>query len=164
MAMCRLNKVEKARNDQGNCGKCGQPIKAGDSYRWWKGRYTGKRVRCSKPSCTPQLYELETNPLRAEAMQAEDAVSSCQGAEDAGTAAEFLREAIRAHRKGTEMQSTWVVVWYDPEMHIDYRGQPHLQAEDWRNQSTAEAVAATYRARGQRAWVVELKGEGKGRG
>lgn len=62
------------------------------------------------------------------------------------------------------MQSTWVVIWYDPEHHLDYKGQPMLTAEDWRNQSTAEAVAAVYRARGQRAWVTELKGEGKGKG
>lgn len=67
------------------------------------------------------------------------------------------------NRKGKEMRDTWCVVWYDP-MRLDDQGLPELHAEDWRNQSTAEAVAAVYRARGQRAWIVELKGEGKGRG
>lgn len=46
--MPRVNRVKKARKDQGSCGKCGEPILAGDPYIWAKPRYGGKRVRCVK--------------------------------------------------------------------------------------------------------------------
>ena len=47
--MARVTTVEKARKDQGNCSGCGDPIKVGDSYRWWKFLRGPRYVRCSKP-------------------------------------------------------------------------------------------------------------------
>lgn len=93
--MCRLNRVTKARQAQGKCGRCGAAIEAGDAYRWWKGRYTRRNVRCMRSSCTPQPWELETNPLKAEAMQGEDAHANATSmTSDAASAASYLREAI----------------------------------------------------------------------
>jgi len=46
--MPRVNHVAKARKAQGNCGKCGTPIKQGDPYKWIKFRYGGKRIICGK--------------------------------------------------------------------------------------------------------------------
>lgn len=95
MSMCKLNTVTSARKAQGKCQKCGTPIEVGDGYRWWQGRYTSKRVRCLKSACYPQSWERETNPLRAEHMQAEALVSEAQGIEDDPvTAAARLSEAV----------------------------------------------------------------------
>lgn len=41
----RITTVAKAQKDQGSCGVCHEPIHKGDSYRWIKPRYGGKRVR-----------------------------------------------------------------------------------------------------------------------
>jgi hypothetical protein len=81
MSMCKLNTVTSSR-DERTCLKCGGTIAKGDGYRWWKGRYTDKRVRCMKASCTPRPWERETNTLRASPMQAESLVSSVQSSED----------------------------------------------------------------------------------
>jgi hypothetical protein len=95
VSMCKLNRVKAARKSPGECGKCGETIEVGQPYRWWKGRFTGKRVRCAKYSCAPQAWELETNGLKAEAMQGEDMVNQAQACtEDAESAASFLRDAI----------------------------------------------------------------------
>jgi len=42
----RINHVQKARKDQGRCGRCDKEIKVGDPYKWIKPRYGGKKVRC----------------------------------------------------------------------------------------------------------------------
>lgn len=56
--MPRVTTVNKAQKDQGACGKCGNEIKVGSSYRWWKFRYGGRRVRCAKPECAPKASDL----------------------------------------------------------------------------------------------------------
>lgn len=95
MSMCKLNRVKAARKSPGECGRCHHVIEAGEPYRWWKGRFTGKRVRCAKSACTPQAWELETNGLKAEAMQGEDIVGQAKACnEDAESAASFLMDAI----------------------------------------------------------------------
>lgn len=79
MSMCRLNTVTRARKAQGKCGSCYTPIEPGDAYRWWRGRFGPKRVRCMSPRCTPAPWERETNPLRAEHMQAAAQVDRLTG-------------------------------------------------------------------------------------
>lgn len=49
--MPRINRVKKARKDQGRRGKCGTELTAGKPYRWIKFRYGGKRVRCVATEC-----------------------------------------------------------------------------------------------------------------
>ena len=42
--MARINRVGKARKDQGRCAPCGEPILAGQAYKWVKPRaYRGGR-------------------------------------------------------------------------------------------------------------------------
>lgn len=94
MSLCRVNTVQHARKPQGKCQKCGTAIEVGDPYRWWKGRYTGKYLRCMASACYPQAYERETNPLRADHMRADDLVSSARMLAD--QPAQALNELIEA--------------------------------------------------------------------
>lgn len=91
MSLERLETVKSARKDQRPCGKCGQAISAGDAYRWWGGRFTGKKVRCMKPDCTPEDWEREGNPLMAEFMQAEDLAGKAM---DAALAARDAMQSV----------------------------------------------------------------------
>ncbi len=59
----RVITVKKARKAQGNCGRCGDPISVGDSYRHWSFRYGGTQRRCLKPSCSPRQSELTQNEV-----------------------------------------------------------------------------------------------------
>lgn len=46
----RTHFVKKARKAQGKCLQCGKKIEVGASYRWAKGRYGPKMVKCSDHS------------------------------------------------------------------------------------------------------------------
>lgn len=95
MSLCKLHTVKSARKPQGKCGKCGTAIEVGDGYRWWQGRYTGKRVRCMAGACTPRVWERETNSLRQEHMQAEDEVATLKNEVlDPQAATQALQDAI----------------------------------------------------------------------
>lgn len=56
--MPRVTAVKAAKIDQGNCSKCGDPIPAGQPYRWWKFNFGAKYKRCMKPACTPKPSDL----------------------------------------------------------------------------------------------------------
>lgn len=67
--MARLNTVKSFRGTtktpDGNltCGKCGDTITRGDTYRWWANKLPGSRgsfrnIRCAKPECTPRGSEM----------------------------------------------------------------------------------------------------------
>lgn len=56
--MPRVNRVNKARKDQGTCGNCGVLISRGDEYVWWKFRWSGRYVRCGKSECYPRASDL----------------------------------------------------------------------------------------------------------
>jgi hypothetical protein len=47
----RVNTVDRCRKSPGTCGRCGTKITEGMGYRWAKGRYTGKKVRCLNAAC-----------------------------------------------------------------------------------------------------------------
>lgn len=112
MAMCKLETVKAARKAQGKCERCQTPIEAGSAYRWWKGRYTSKHIRCMKSSCSPQPWELETNPLRQEAMQGSTAhENATSSVDDAATAATYLREAIGIAESLAEQLNERVSSW-----------------------------------------------------
>lgn len=49
--MARINTVQRAKKDQGSCGRCGKPITPGMPYRWRKPRYGGKSIRCMDSAC-----------------------------------------------------------------------------------------------------------------
>ena len=61
--MPRVTTVDKARQDQGKCEKCGTEIKAGMPYLWWKFRYGGKHKRCK--ACPPKASDLTQSEFLA---------------------------------------------------------------------------------------------------
>lgn len=92
MSLCKLNHVGKAQKDQGRCQICGQAVRAGDAYKWWKGRFTPRYV--AHAGCTVPAYRRETNPLRSDHMAAADEVSEAMSATSPESAAEHLRSAM----------------------------------------------------------------------
>ena len=100
----RTNVVAKARIAQGECGKCGKEILAGAAYKWIKGRYSGRRVRCAecpdwRPSEKTGSAALSTVYGAREA--AEDAIGEWDG-EDADALRSILTEAGDAIDEGAE--------------------------------------------------------------
>jgi chromosome segregation ATPase len=49
----RVISVKRCNKSPGRCGGCGEPIKNGDPYKWAKGRYTPKKLRCQSCSFRP---------------------------------------------------------------------------------------------------------------
>lgn len=81
MGIAIVKSVKKARKDQGECGGCGEPIKAGDAYRWWtvgfRSRYKNKR--CAKCPLPPPSAR-ESNPKISTVMAAQEAFGAAMGA------------------------------------------------------------------------------------
>lgn len=79
--MPRVTKVEKCRKAQGQCTKCGDKIKVGDPYVWWKFQFGPRLVRCAKAECYPkpsdltrseflgQLYDLQARDIDGESVE-----------------------------------------------------------------------------------------------
>lgn len=87
-----------------NCGKCGENIQKGDSYRWYKvgfrSRY--KHIRCYRVGCTPRPSELEsslTSGAYAAIEMAEDTLMALDGQapDDDATA---INEAVQGAAEG----------------------------------------------------------------
>lgn len=80
--MPRVKTVNKARKSPGSCSKCGKKLEAGQSYRWWKFRYGGKRFRCTNAACSPRQSDLTTSDKLSRCYAAgesiEDAISEFQ--------------------------------------------------------------------------------------
>ena len=95
----RVSHVKKAQKDQGTCGGCGKQVVKGDAYKWAKGRYGPRMVRCD--SCYFRQSDLTGSDKlsRAYAAQedAEDRLSGWGGedAEEARTILQELAEAVR---------------------------------------------------------------------
>jgi len=91
----KLNVVASARQDQGNCQKCGNPIEKGTSYVWFKNRLSPRLKFHNTPECRPSAADRESNPKRAAWIQAsEDLQTAKSYPEDPSTAAEHLRSAM----------------------------------------------------------------------
>ena len=86
--------VKRARKAQGKCGKCNEVLSIGSPYRWWKFRYGGRYVRCTKSECFPRPSELTQSEFRSAAYSIqennEDAVTSADDVD----ALESLRDDI----------------------------------------------------------------------
>lgn len=93
--MPRVTTVKKAQKAQGTCGKCGAKIKKGDSYRWWKFRYGGRRVRCAKPECAPKASDLTQSAFYGTLYSIEETVSDAVAAFEAGGEPDDLASALR---------------------------------------------------------------------
>lgn len=81
--MPRINRVAKARKDQGSCGRCTKPIKAGDSYVWIKFRHGGKRKRCSDFACRFRQSDLTQSDKLSRVYAAQENAEDTIGALDA---------------------------------------------------------------------------------
>lgn len=71
--MPRINTVKKAMKDQGSCNSCGKEIKKGDSYKWIKFRYGGRRVRCE--SCQFKSGDLTQSEFLSQVYTLNDRLS-----------------------------------------------------------------------------------------
>lgn len=101
--MPRVTTVKKAQKAQGTCGKCGAKIKKGDSYRWWKFRFGGRRVRCAKPECTPKPSDLTQSAFYGTLYSIEesvtDAIADFEGGGEPDALADALRQAAEELRE-----------------------------------------------------------------
>lgn len=70
----RVISVDKAQKPQGTCGKCGTEIPAGSPYRWAKGRYSGRKVRCNRYECRFRPSELTGSDKKSRVFQANEQV------------------------------------------------------------------------------------------
>lgn len=107
--MPRVTTVNKARVDQGACGKCSTPIKVGSPYRWWKFRYGGRRVRCMNPACAPRPSDLTQSEFLGTLYDIEETVSTAvaelRDGGEPSDCAQALRDAAEELRNlGTDCQ------------------------------------------------------------
>jgi DNA-directed RNA polymerase subunit RPC12/RpoP len=61
--MARVNHVEKARKDQGECGRCGAKILAGMAYNWLQSFRGARKTRCVE--CAFRRSEMTESKLSA---------------------------------------------------------------------------------------------------
>lgn len=63
MSVAKVTVVQKARQDQGECGRCGKPLPAGSGYLWWTVgfRSSYKHKRCLREECYPRPSERESS-------------------------------------------------------------------------------------------------------
>lgn len=98
----RVNHVKKAQKDQGTC-TCGKEIKAGEPYKWAKGRYGPRMVRCD--SCRFRQSDLTSSDKLSRVYgaqeEAEDALASWDG-EDADEARSILENLAASIREVSE--------------------------------------------------------------
>lgn len=71
--MPRINHVKKAMKDQGSCS-CGKEIKKGDSYKWIKFRFGGRRVRCE--SCQFKSSDLTQSEFLGQVYDLNDRIGN----------------------------------------------------------------------------------------
>ncbi len=71
--MPRVNRVEKARVDQGTC-RCGKEIKRGDAYKWIKFRFGGRRIKCA--DCDFKASELTQSEFLGQVYDLNDRIAA----------------------------------------------------------------------------------------
>lgn len=98
----RLHKVDACRKSPGECGTCRKPIEKGSGYRWWKGRYGPKHVRCLKCPA-PKPSEIESNEkvsrLLAAREEVEEAADRFRESGDLGPLQDALTNAAQEVRE-----------------------------------------------------------------
>lgn len=95
MGLAKVQYVKSARKAQGSCENCGVKIEVGDSYRHFAVGFRGfKRVRCTKPECTPTRAERESS-LVSSIYDAQDSAdfSECQSTDDINNVMEGIKAA-----------------------------------------------------------------------
>lgn len=157
----KLNVVAKAQKDQGKCQKCGAEILKGDSYRWWKpSRFTSKRVRCMKPSCSPAPWELEGNEKRAGLLRAQEAVDAVLGVTTCESAQMYIADALEEVRAVIESFQEAVDSWSgtgleNSQRHADFEVAVS-ELEDW-VQSAEGVEADADDCQDQPGWIPDFE-------
>jgi len=133
--MAKLNRVKAARKDVGACGKCGQPITAGQPYVWWKfmvgGRGGRKLVRHAMVLCLPKPWEYVTqSPKRQTLMQAEDALDNARMSDTLEEAAGYVRQATELVRSVAEDMESTLDAWSGTGLENTSRAEEWDQAKD----------------------------------
>ncbi|SRR6266851_888148 len=100
MGQVKLKTVQTAMKDPGKCTVCGDELKQGGPYRYFKPQFRGNRkvVRCMKPECTPRRSELELSKLSgvfAAQEDAESAIDSAESIEDIQSALEDCSGSVQ---------------------------------------------------------------------
>lgn len=149
--MPKVNTVDKARKSPGDCGKCGAKIKAGMPYRWAKGRYGPKKVRCPKCAFRPsdltgsdklsRLYSARESvedvlvPDFDDTDAVRDAISSAvDEAREVASEYSDAAENMSATRDEMEEKSSQCESWADELEGVDveeFEGKEE-DREDWR--------------------------------
>ena len=96
--MPRINVVKKSRKDQGQCGRCGDPLPKGSAYRWAKPRRGGKMRRCMKSECGFRPSDLSSSKMAAiwdVQPEVVNAIEQAESVEDVKAALEPLVEVAR---------------------------------------------------------------------
>lgn len=91
--MPRITHVKKAQKDQGNCRRCGKPIKTGDSYKWFAnliGRTSIRKNFCI--ACTPRPSDLTTSDKLAQLYSVQETLEEAIAVVGC---AEMLADALR---------------------------------------------------------------------
>lgn len=107
----QVHVVHKARKP-GTCQKCGFEIRPGYPYRWAKGRYTAKKVRCLDPKCYFRNSDLASSDKVSRSWlaqeTAEDAIAAWDGQDTDDldqiltVCAEEIREVAEEYRESAE--------------------------------------------------------------
>lgn len=74
----RINLVKKAKK-LWRCQSCGMPIKPGQPYRWAKGRYTLKKIRCMNFACRFRDSDLTSSDKLSRAYEAREMIEDLSG-------------------------------------------------------------------------------------
>lgn len=123
--MARVNYVEKARKNQGTCGRggCDRLIEAGDSYYHWTPFRAGKRIRCAdhRPRASESASSDKIGRLYAAQERIEDELADWDGkdvdliaqavrdaAEQAGEVRDEYQEALDAWESGNAQLEEYV--------------------------------------------------------
>lgn len=114
--MARVNAVQRAKKDQGQCGRCRDPIAPGDPYRWTKRRYGPRLVRCMKASCgykpseltgsahLQTIYAAQEDWTDAQAQYARDEIDLEGLADELESASQAIREEGESYQEAADNQ------------------------------------------------------------
>lgn len=127
------------------CGKCGEPIEKGQSYRWFKVGFRSrtKYIRCWKSGCTPKQSEMTTSKMAGVYAAIEDATANLEalrGSHEEDTssikselesAAQSIREVADEYREAAEASPTGLVFGEDLNERADAVEAGADEIENW---------------------------------
>jgi hypothetical protein len=93
----RVKTVKSARQDHGNCEKCGDPIKKGDPYRYFKNfRSSVRHSFCMKTECTPTIADTDQSKMATVRQAIDDAQKSLEGITEFGDFQDVIDSVVSA--------------------------------------------------------------------